>query len=346
MEKLLYLACSLLAVGLQIRRSALRGIFKQLFHFLSLFPDGILVDFDDVEESGRALCLTVFDKRELLVIAEIKEGIRLFRIRCYFLVFRNQILHDVHASLCHILVIIDIVGLFGYYITQVIFYECRNLLGSDIALLQVDFVLALYRQPNGVCWIWVIAHTPYTTAESQVAPGGEGTDVGTAVHAKLEVRNGVEVQIAAEKLLGNAVDGTLWQTDSQTAGIGAGAAGEVGYHHRIINLIDTQFLEEGVDVGEIFLWDIAHLNLLFLGETDYVVAIVAQVFGYFCEEIRGVVAVAQWDVGIPEVLFQTLCIGLLVGIAALPGFEIGWCFKCREGGLVVLQWQSRSLEID
>ena len=60
----------------------------------------------------------------------------------------------------------------GYHITQVIFYECRNLLGCDVTLLQVDFVLALYRQPNGVCWIWVIAHTSYTTAESQVAPGG------------------------------------------------------------------------------------------------------------------------------------------------------------------------------
>ena len=122
-------------------------------------------------------------------------------------------------------------------------------------------------------------------------------------------------------MLGDTVDGTLWQTDAEAAGIGSRTAGEVGNHYRIIYLIDAQFLEEGVDVGEIFLWDISYLNLLFLGEADYIVAIVAQVFGYFCEEIRGVVAVAQWDVGIPEVLFQALGIGLLVGVTALPGFE-------------------------
>ena len=110
-------------------------------------------------------------------------------------------------------------------------------------------MLALYRKPDGVGRIWIIAHTSHSSAESQVAPGGEGTDVGTAVHAKLEVWDGIEVEVAVEKLLGNAVDGTLWQTDSQAAGIGTGAAGEVGNHYRIINLIDTQFLEEGVDVG-------------------------------------------------------------------------------------------------
>ena len=147
-------------------------------------------------------------------------------------------------------------------------------------------------------------------------------------------------------MLGDTVDGALWQTDAEAAGIGSRTAGEVGNHHRIINLIDAQFLEEGVDVGEIFLWDISYLNLLFHGEADYIVAIVAQVFGYFCEEIRGVVAVAQWDVSIPEVFFQTLGIGLLVGVTALPGFKIGWSFKCREAWLVVFQWQSRSLEID
>ena len=207
-------------------------------------------------------------------------------------------------------------------------------------------MFAFYRQPDGVGWIWIIAHTSYTTAESQVAPGGKGTDVGTAVHAKLEVWDGIEVQIAIEKLLGNAIDGTLWKADSQATGISSGTAGEVGNHYRVIYLIDAQFLEEGVDVGEIFLRDIAYLNLLFLGEADNIVAIVAQIFGYFCEEIRGVVAVAQWDVGIPEVLLQALGIGLLVGVTALPRFEIGWCFKCREVGLVMLQWQSRSLEID
>ena len=188
-------------------------------------------------------------------------------------------------------------------------------------------MLALGWQPDGVGRIWIIAHTSHSSAESQVAPGGEGTDVGAAVHAKLEIRNGIEVQIAIKKLLGNAIDGTLWQTDSQAAGIGTGAAGEIRNHHWIIYLIDAQFLEEGVDVGEIFLWDIAHLNLLFLGEANHVVAIVAQIFGYFCEEIRGVVAVAQWDVGIPEVLFQTLGIGLLVGVTALPGFE---SFRIKE----------------
>ena len=51
-EKFLYLACCLLAVGLQIRRNALRGISQQLFYFLPLLSDGILVDFDDVKESG------------------------------------------------------------------------------------------------------------------------------------------------------------------------------------------------------------------------------------------------------------------------------------------------------
>ena len=59
----------------------------------------------------------------------------------------------------------------GYHITEIIFNECRNLLGSDVTLLKVDFVLALYRKPDGVGWIWVIAHSSYTTAESQVAPG-------------------------------------------------------------------------------------------------------------------------------------------------------------------------------
>ena len=56
--------------------------------------------------------------------------------------------------------------MFGYHITEIIFNKCRNLLGGDITLLQVNLVLALYRKPDGVGWIWVIAHSSYTTAES------------------------------------------------------------------------------------------------------------------------------------------------------------------------------------
>ena len=101
MEKFLYLLCVLFVYNIrEIREICVRLIIAQYLVYLSEFLfDGILVDFDDIKQSGRALCLAVFDERELLVIAEIEEGIRLFRIRSYLLVFRNQILHDVHASL-------------------------------------------------------------------------------------------------------------------------------------------------------------------------------------------------------------------------------------------------------
>ena len=56
--------------------------------------------------------------------------------------------------------------MFGYHITEIIFNKCRNLLGGDITLLQVNLVLALYRKPDGVGRIWVIAHASYTSAES------------------------------------------------------------------------------------------------------------------------------------------------------------------------------------
>ena len=56
--------------------------------------------------------------------------------------------------------------MFGYHITEIIFYECRNLLGGDITLLQVNLVLALYWKPDGVGWIWVIAHASNTPAET------------------------------------------------------------------------------------------------------------------------------------------------------------------------------------
>ena len=56
--------------------------------------------------------------------------------------------------------------MFGYHITEIILYECRNLLGGDITQLQVYLVLALYRKPDGVGWIWVIAHASYTPTET------------------------------------------------------------------------------------------------------------------------------------------------------------------------------------
>ena len=54
----------------------------------------------------------------------------------------------------------------GYHITEIIFNKCRNLLGCYIALLQVYLVLALYRKPDGVGRIWVIAYASYTPAET------------------------------------------------------------------------------------------------------------------------------------------------------------------------------------
>ena len=147
-------------------------------------------------------------------------------------------------------------------------------------------------------------------------------------------------------MLGDAVDGSLWQADTQAAGIGTCAAGEVGDYHRIIHLIDTQLLEEGVDVRKILLRDVAHLNLLLLGEANHVVAIVAQVFGYLGEEIGRVVAVLQRDVGVPKVLLQSLSIGLLVGVTLLPNLKgLTIVMKRSEGWLVMLQWQCWCIEI-
>ena len=270
-----------------------------LGNFAEFLPNRVLVYLDDVEESGGAFCLSILDERELLVVTEVEECVGLFGVRGNLLILGEQILHDVNASLRHVVVVVGIVGLPGDDIAEIILHEFGQLLGGDVTLLQVYLVFALCRQPNRVGWIRVVAHTPYTTAETQVTPSGKCADIGTAVHAKFEVGNGIEVEVALLELLGDGINGTLGQTDAKTAGVCTRAARQVGHHYGIVYLINAQLLEEGVDVGEILLRDVAYLYLFLFGEAQYVIAIVGHIFRHLGEEVGGVVAVAQGNVGVP-----------------------------------------------
>ena len=98
-------------------------------------------------------------------------------------------------------------------------------------------MFALDWQPNRIGRVWIISYTSHTSTESQVAPCGQCTDIGTSVHSEFEVRDGIQIQITAEELLGNCINRTLRQTDAKSAGVCTSTACEVGDNYRIIYLI-------------------------------------------------------------------------------------------------------------
>ena len=68
----------------------------------------------------------------------------------------------------------------------------------------------------------MVSYPADTSAEAQVAPRILGTRVRAAVDIYLQVGQFVEVQCAFLQLSANTLYQSLWQTDAQAAGVGAG----------------------------------------------------------------------------------------------------------------------------
>ena len=102
-----------------------------------------------------------------------------------------------------------------------------------------------------------------------------------------------------------------------------------------------------IDVGQILLRDIAHLNLFTLCKSDDVVAIVAQIVSHLGEELRSVVAMVYREIGKPQVLTFSLFSGLCVGIASFPAKKLlAVVFLWRKVGAMVFERQCRYEEVE
>ena len=102
-----------------------------------------------------------------------------------------------------------------------------------------------------------------------------------------------------------------------------------------------------VDVGQIFLRDIAHLYLLTFGEANDVVAIVAQVVSHLSKELRAVVAMVNGQIGKPQVLTLSLISGLCVGIAPFPAkILLAVVFLWGKVGTMMFERQCRHEEVE
>ena len=227
----------------------------------------------------------------------------------------QQVGDDLAAPLGDILVIIAILSLMADDVPEIILDEGGHVLGSDIPHLEVDGVLAFEREPDGIGWIRIVAHTTHTATEAEVSPRSIGTDIRAPVHLQFEVGDGIKVEVTVQQPLRDSVDGALRHADTETAGVGTGAGGETRDNGRLIDLIHADLLEEAVDVRQISLSDVTHLNLLLLREADDIVTVVVEIVGDLCEKLGRAIAVRDGDISIPQT------IGLLMGIAPFPGLE-------------------------
>ena len=187
-----------------------------------LFLDGGLIQFYDVEQTCRTFGLAVTGQREYFFGTPVEVMVLVILKRRHILIAGNQLLDNIGTFFAYKGIVTVILVFHREVMAQIINYELRYVSCCQIAKGLCQFCLAVYASPYGICWIRMVSYPADTSAEAQVAPRILGTRVRAAVDIYLQVGQFVEVQCAFLQLSANTLYQSLWQTDAQAAGVGAG----------------------------------------------------------------------------------------------------------------------------